>query len=373
MHILYNIAGLYRPAGMERVLTDKANWLVGHGYRVTILTTEQQGRPNAFPLDPRIKTMDLGIGYEDNNGKGLWDKLVHYPAKQRKHRKALKVALKEFKPDITISMFCNEVNLIPRMKDGSAKLLEVHFSRFKRLQYARKGLWALVDRWRSAQDALLVRKYRRFVVLTEADKENWGPIDTIRVIPNPVNFHPEKPAELDSQTVIAVGRYTHQKGLERLLEAWARIPEKEGWTLRLVGDGEDRQALEKQIERRGIQNSVRLGRAEKDMASVYENAAVLALSSRYEGLPMALLEAQAFGVPMVSFDCQCGPWEIIENGVNGFLVKEGDIDGLAKSLERLMQDDMLRKKMGAAAFENARKWNTESIMKQWTNLFAEIS
>ena len=59
MHILYNIAGFYRKAGMERVLADKANWLVSHGYRVTILTTEQKGRPNAFFLDPQIEMRDL--------------------------------------------------------------------------------------------------------------------------------------------------------------------------------------------------------------------------------------------------------------------------------------------------------------------------
>jgi len=372
MHILYNIAGLYRPAGMERVLTDKANWLAAHGYRVTILTTEQKGRPVAFPLDARIETRDLSIGYEDNNGKGLWDKLVHYPAKQRKHRKALEAALKELRPDITVSMFCNEVNLIPRMKDGSKKVLEVHFSRFKRLQYARKGLWALADRYRSWQDAHMVRRYDRFVVLTQADAQNWGSLYNLRVISNPVNFRPEKPAALDSNTVIAVGRYTHQKGLERLLEAWARIPEKEGWTLRLVGDGEDRQVLERQADSLGIRHAVRMGR-EQDMAAVYAHASIVALTSRYEGLPMVLLEAQTFGIPAVAFDCPCGPREIISDGVDGFLVREGDIDGLAKDLQKLMKDDSLRRQMGAAAFKNARRWAPDSIMQQWIQLFAEIS
>ena len=372
MHILYNIAGFYRPAGMERVLADKANWLVAHGHQVSILTTEQQGRPNAFPLDNRIVLRDLAIGYEDNNGGSLWNKLVHYPGKQRRHRKALEAALRELQPDITVSMFCNEVNLIPRLKDGSRKVLEVHFSRFKRLQYGRRGLWGLVNRLRSAQDARMARRYSRFVVLTEEDKKNWGPMDTLRVIPNPVHFQPEKPATLDGRTVIAVGRYTHQKGLERLIEAWSRIPGKAGWILRLVGDGEDRQALESQIEKLRVKDSVRLGRAEQDMASVYENAAILALSSRYEGLPMALIESQAFGVPAVAFDCQCGPREIIHDGVNGFLVKEGDVDGLASALQRLMQDEQLRKSMGAAAFQNAGRWDTDSIMKQWINLFQEI-
>ncbi|MBO4339889.1 MAG: glycosyltransferase family 4 protein [Bacteroidales bacterium] len=372
MHILYNIAGFYRPAGMERVLCDKANWLVEHGHRVTILTTEQQGRPYAFPLDSRVVVIDLAIGYEDNNGGSLWDKLAHYPGKQRRHRKALDTILAERKPDITVSMFCNEVNLIPQLHDGSKKVLEVHFSRFKRMQYGRKGLWALADSIRSRQDAGLVRKYDRFVVLTEEDKGLWGPMDTIRVIPNPVRFRPEKPALLDTKTVIAVGRYTHQKGLERLVEAWSLIREKVGWTLRLVGDGEDRPALEKQIQDLGLGSSVLLGKVESDMAKVYSCASILALSSRYEGLPMALLECQAFGVPAVAFDCKCGPREIIQDGKTGILVDEGDIPSLAAALESLMHDDTLRKAMGQNAFCHAEAWRPEVIMPQWIRLFSEI-
>ena len=373
MHILYNIAGLYRPAGMERVLTDKANWFAENGHRVTILTTEQKGRPNAFPLDPRVEVIDLGIGYEDNNGAGLLDKLVHYPGKQRRHRKALEAILADKKPDVTVSMFCNEVNLIPKMKDGSAKVLEVHFSRFKRLQYGRKGLWALVDRLRSRQDAALVRRFDRFVVLTREDKELWGPMDSIRVIGNPVRFNPSAPAPLDTRTVIAVGRYTYQKGLERLLEAWSLISRKDGWTLRLVGDGEDRTALEAQIHALRLEDSVRLGRAESDMDTVYATASILALSSRYEGLPMALLECQAFGVPAVSFDCKCGPREIIVPGETGFLTPEGDVSGLARYLEQLMNDDALRIRMGRNAYSHSQAWRPENIMPKWISLFEEIS
>ena len=371
MHLLYNIAGLYRPAGMERVLTDKANWLVSHGHQVTILTTEQQGRPNAFPLDARVQTRDLGIGYEDNNGGSLADKLLHYPGKQRKHKKALEKALKELKPDIAISMFCNEVNLLPKIKDGSRKVLEVHFSRFKRLQYGRKGLWALADGYRSRQDLRLVKKYSRFVVLTEEDKAYWGDTGNIRVIPNPVNFEPATPAPLDTKTVVAVGRYSHQKGLERLISAWAMVS-KNSWMLRLVGDGEKREQLEKQIETLGLQDSVQLGRVESDMVSVYKNASIVALSSRYEGLPMVLLEAQAFGVPVVSFDCKCGPREIVKDGETGLLVPEGDSHALAQAMERLMADDALRQEMGLKAFRNAEKWRTDAVMKKWICLFQDI-
>ncbi len=372
MHILYNIAGFYRPAGMERVLCDKANWLVEHGHRVTIVTTEQKGRPNAFPLDPRVEMTDLAVGYEDNNGGSLWDKLIHYPGKQARHRKALKAVLMEKKPDITVSMFCNEVNLVPRMKDGSRKVLEVHFSRFKRLQYARKGLWALVDRIRSRKDEELARQYDRFVVLTEEDKAYWGDIPGLHVIYNPVRLSPEKPASLDTKTVIAVGRYTHQKGLERLIQAWSQIPEKDGWKLWLVGDGEQRPELEKLIRSMDLSGSVKLGRAESDMAAVYSQASILALTSRYEGLPMALLEAQTFGVPAVSFDCKCGPRDIITPGVDGVLVEEENVGAFAQGLSALMRDDALRKEMGLNAFRNSERWKPEIIMPQWIQLFGEI-
>ena len=371
MHLLYNIAGLYRPAGMERVLSDKANWLAAHGHRVTILTTEQKGRPLAFPLDSRIEVRDLGIGYEENNNRGLLNKVLHYPWKQRRHRKALEKALAAYKPDITVSLFCNEVNLIPKMKDGSKKVLEVHFSRFKRLLYGRKGLWALADSIRNRQDGRLAGKYDRFVILTEEDKVNWKPMPNIEVIPNPIHYHPSEPARLDGKVVLAVGRYTYQKGLERLIEAWSLI-RKDGWTLRLVGDGEDRPLLEKQVRDLHLEESVIMGWAEEDMADIYQNATILALPSRYEGLPLALMESQAFGIPAVSFDCPCGPREILRDGESGILVKEGDVEGLATALEQLMQQDALRKKMGAAAYENARRWDNEIIMNQWIRLFQEI-
>ena len=66
---------------MERVLANKSRALVGMGHEVVVVTTEQKGRPKAFPFDPSIRFIDLGIGYEDNNGGSFLDKLIHYPAK----------------------------------------------------------------------------------------------------------------------------------------------------------------------------------------------------------------------------------------------------------------------------------------------------
>ena len=169
MRIIYNISATYNSGGMERVLANKANWLVRNGYEVSILTTDQKDRSPFFDFDPRIRFYDLGINYEENNGGSFLNKLIHYPFKQWKHKKALRTLLPELKADVVVSMFCNDASILPKMKDDSRKVLEIHFSRFKRQQYERKGLWKIADEIRSWNDQNVVSKFDRFVVLTEED------------------------------------------------------------------------------------------------------------------------------------------------------------------------------------------------------------
>ena len=376
MRIVYNIAGLYRPSGMEKILSDKANWLAAHGYEVTILTTEQKGRPDAFPLDGRIERRDLAIGYEDNNGGSLWNKLVHYPLKQLRHRRRLTEALMDIRPDITVSTFCNEQGFLPRIPDGSRKVLELHFSRLKRLQYGRKGLWGLVDRLRSANEVRQVRRFDRFVTLTREDLSLWGDVPGICAIPNGISLEGITSGDHADKTVIAVGRYMYQKGLDRLIDAWKIVCDAlgpgHGWQLRLLGEGELREALQRQIDALGLSGSAVLCGTVADMPSEYRRAALIALSSHYEGLPMALIEAQAYGVPAVSFDCHCGPREVIVDGETGLLVPEGDVAALARALLALIRDPERRQRLGEQAARLAVRFDFETIMKQWDDLFKSL-
>lgn len=374
MKLIYLIAATHNSGGMERVLANKANYLVAHGYDVSIITTDQRGLRPFFPLYERIKCYDLGINYEENNGKSFLNKLVHYPFKQWKHKIRLTKLLKELKADIVISMFCNDASILPRINDGSKKILEVHFSRFKRLQYGRKGLWKMADEWRSWNDERVVARFDRFVVLTQEDRTYWGDIPNIQVISNARTYTFSQPTTLNNKTVLAVGRYSHQKGFERLIDAWEMVCQKvDDWTLLIVGDGELRQDLLRQIEVNGLNEKVVLKKVQAEkMPDVYTHASIFALSSRYEGLPMVLLEAQAAGLPIVSFDCKCGPKDLIENGVNGFLVKEGDTEVLADRLFALINDENQRDEMGQAAYHNSTRYAEEVIMKQWEDLFQQM-
>lgn len=374
MKIVYCIAGTYNSGGMERVLANKANWFARQGHDVTIITTEQKGRKPFFSLDKRITCHDLGIGYEENNGGTFLNKLLHYPSKQYRHRKKLTRLLEQIKPDITVSMFCNDVSFLPKIKDGSKKVLEIHFSKFKRLQYARKGLWRLADIYRNKREEQQVRRFDRFIVLTEEDKSNWGNLPNIGVIPNARTFNPQHAAPLDTKKVVAIGRFTYQKGFERLIEAWNMIcrqhPE---WHLDIVGEGEDQLRLQNLIENYGIGDSITLCPPSNNIEDIYNNASIIALSSRYEGLPMILLEAQAYGLPIVAFDCKCGPADVITNGKDGYLVAEGDCYALSQRLSEVMEKESLRLQMGKEARKNSSRYSEENIMRKWNTLFQELN
>lgn len=373
MKIIYCIAGTCHSGGMERVLANKANYLVEKGHEIVIITTDQHGRVPFFLLNNKIRCFDLGINYEDNNGKSFLNKLIHYPFKQYLHKKRLKSVLLRERADITVCMFNNDASFITDINDGSAKLLEIHFSKFKRLQYNRKGIWRLADLWRSMRDERVVRKFDKFIVLTEEDKKLWGEIKNIEVIPNAITVIPKETSTLENKRVLAVGRFTFQKGFDRLVEAWRIISNQfPDWKLDIVGDGEEYDKLVALIKQYRLDNSVSLIQAQKDLSSKYLGASIYAMTSHYEGLPMVLLEAQSYGLPIVSFDCKCGPKDIIEDGENGFLVDDGNVLEFAKRIGELMENASLRKKMGNRAYKSSIRFNEDIIMNQWIQTFKSL-
>lgn len=86
---------------------------------------------------------------------------------------------------------------------------------------------------------------------------------------------------------------------------------------------------------------------------------------------MVMIEAMACGLPAVCFDFKCGPRDIITEGENGLVVKDGDIDGLAEAIVKLMKDDELRKKMGENAKRVVERYSEEKVMNKWVNLYEE--
>lgn len=376
MKVVYCICSLYNPGGMERVLLNKVTYLVERlHWEVTVVTTDQKGRPTFYPFPSGVKMVDLGINYTDDNGKRVAQKIAGYLRRRRRHKQALGNLLMAERADVVVSLYPSESSFLPDIKDGSKKVLELHYCKFFRLQYGRKGLLGAIDRWRTRQDEHIVSRFDEFVVLTHEDKGYWGSLPNIEVIPNAALEMGGWNADVARHRVIAVGRLDYQKGHDRLIEAWAMVQRSDkynDWQLDIFGQGEWHDMLQQMIDERGLQRSVRLNAPTKKIGEEYAKSSLLVMSSNYEGFPMVMIEAMACGLPVVSFDYKCGPKDIIQDGVNGLLVSNGDIEGLANAMMRVMGDEVLRRQLS----ENARKvvetYSEEVVMSQWVNLFTSL-
>lgn len=370
MRIVYCIPAIYASGGTERVVINKANYLVDAGYEVAIITTDQDGRQPFFDLDKRVKHYDIGINYYKNANRNLINKFYYYIRNRRIHRKRLEDLLQALQADIAVSLYMNEMSLLPYINDGSKKILEFHFSRpFFRIN-RRGGLKGLVDLLQEKKDISHIRRYDRFVVLTEEDKLNWPELNNVIVIHNASSLEGIHALNNRQEDVIAVGRYTRQKGFERLIDVWEKVATKVN--LRIYGDGELKESLKEKIKDKKLDDRIILEPPTKDIKRVYENSALLVMTSLYEGLPMVMIEAQSCGVPIVSFDFPCGPKDIINNGIDGFLVPDGDLDSMALKIEELLRNDDLRATMGRCAKQNSSRFNLALIMNQWCELYSSI-
>ncbi len=379
MKLVYCVPALYNPGGMERVLTEKVNYLVNTGkYDITIVTTDQNHRPVYFLLDDRIQLVDFGLNFEEHFAAGLVKKTWLHYKKLSLYKKKLQEYLVKCKADICISLCGKEIDFLTSLKDGSRKMAEIHFSMNNRKQFImarHQGfLWSCLGDFRTWQLKRATRGLERLVVLTNQDAVDWQKTHkNVVVISNPIPFNcPEKP-NLNSKRVIAIGKLDEQKGYDYLLEAWKLVHARHAdWQLDIFGQGPWREKLEACIEENALGDSAFLHGTTTDVKSEYLKSAFYVMSSRYEGLPMVLIEAMACGLPLVSFDCECGPREVIKEGENGFLVPMGNVEKLAGAICRLIEDGKLRERMSVKAKEYASRYSLENIMPKWMNLFNEL-
>ena len=374
LKIVYLTPALYMAGGVERVLTLKANYFAEHfGYDITIILTEGCDKPLFYKLSDKIKVINLNIGFEELWTCSFVKKIFVYLKKQRQFKKALTKELMLICPDVTVSLLRREINFINDIPDGSRKIGELHINRANYRNFSTQNVGIvkrLFAKYWSYNLVSHLRRLDKLVVLTEKDREAWVELDNVVAIPDPLSLSPQTVSPLTENRVVAVARYSHEKGIDLLLRAWA-IAEKRasGWRLDVFGDG-DRTPYNQLIEDLHIDGSrCELHGRTDNVEAEYVNSSIFVLSSRFEGFGMVLTEAMACGLPVVSFDCPWGPRSIINDSADGLLVENGNVEALADGLTRLMGDADLRQTMAANGIKNVQRFSIEHISESWKELF----
>ncbi len=377
LKIVYCTPALYMAGGVERVLTLKANYFAEHfGYDITIILTEGKDKPLFYPLSDRIKIVNLNVNFEELWTCSFVKKVSVYLSKQRIFKKRLTAELMRIRPDITVSLLRREINFINDIKDGGKKIGELHVNRANYRNFEEgdanfiKNLFAKF--WMCSLVSHL-KRLDKFIVLTEEDKASWTELSNVEVIPDPLAFDITEVSPLKAKRVIAVGRYVYQKGFDLLLQAWAKIEKLfPDWELAIYGMG-DRSSYENLAQQLGINmNRCHLNGSTQNIRKEYLESSLFVFSSRFEGFGMVLIEAMACGLPVVSFDCPCGPKDIVSHDEDGLLVPSGDIDKLANAMSQLMDSYELRHQMAKNAICNVRRFQIDEIADRWQLLFEDV-
>lgn len=341
MKIIFIITSLEGFGGTNRVATLLANSLAAY-YDITILS--RYSIENTYLLDNQVKDIKF-------KGSSL-----SFIFQCRRH-----VALNP--PDVLIIHTMSK--LTPALLLSGIKATRIwsieHISYdFHSLFYKqlRKKLYKKID---------------KVITLTQNDALNYKSFhNEVTVVANPTPLSLKTDISVDtiisSKNIISIGRLTYQKGFDLLIEAWSLVEAKHpNWTLSIYGEGEDGEKLEKMIIDNNLKNIILKGVTD-DVQNIYDNAAFYVMSSRFEGLPVVLIEAQSRGLPIVSFDCPSGPAEIIEDGVNGYLVKNLDIETLSNRIIYLIENESVREVFSSNALISAKRFESEVIIKQWIAL-----
>lgn len=171
--------------------------------------------------------------------------------------------------------------------------------------------------------------------------------------------------------LVAVGRLVRQKGFDLLLEAFARLRMPE-LRLAILGEGPDRAALEAQAARLGVAGRVMMPGHVTQPAGWLAHAAAFVLSSRWEGFGHVVVEAMVCGAPVIATDCPHGPRDIVEPGLTGLLVPNGDVPALAEAMAGLLADPVRAAALRQAAATACERFSAATIAGRYASLFRRL-
>lgn len=388
--VCFMMPTIFNIGGEQRVVSVLCNALNKRGYEVSVLLFDNRFEENYelynLNKDINIKYVDGYQGFSRrlcrkvrnlNSKYGFLKKLNcinKFLVKRSFPFENVVSQLEKIKPDILIGV-AGEFNLLAcLLKDVFPEIkiigwqhssFDAYFNTKGRRHYNEKGFF--VD---------MVKKLDKYIVLTKSDKQKMKETFNIDAtcIYNIKSFNCMKKSNLLSHQFISVGRMDKVKGFDLLIEAYNEFYKNNpasDWKLVIIGDGDERECLEKLIKAYNLEKCVFLPGYSNNVIDYYLNSSIYIMSSRWEGFPMVLSECMELGLPIVSFDIDVMK-EFISNGTDGILVEKGNIHDLANAMKKVSEDVKLRKFIAKNEAKKIKELSEDNILEQWEQIFKEF-
>lgn len=360
--------------GIEKQVTTLANEL-SKEYEVEIISLyDILSGESFYQLDDKVK-----VKYIFNFG----------PNKDK-----IKDALKKFKLITLIKQLCKALKILYTKYFGLGKIIKnlntdilissrIEFSK----QIKRNDIITISQEHSFIDNEKYIKKVRKsfkhikyLIVMTKGAKEKydeWLKNEKIKpeviVIPNIIKENKSgKISKLNNRQIISVGRLEDVKDFYTLILVFSVIVKKyPNYILKIIGEGSMREKLEEQIKKCNLQKNVILTgrRTENEINNELIKSDVFVLTSKSESFSLVLCEAMNFGVPCIAFDVDVGPREIIQDGKNGFLIENRNVDLMIERLDELLYNISLRRFLGSNSYNVAKNYYSENIINKWKNIF----
>lgn len=350
--ITFFIYDMYTGGGIERVVSLIANEM-SKKYEVEIISLYKTKKVPCYKLDDNIKLTYI-------LEKELFPLKLYYPYLMYCTRKKLK----NYKTDVFIcaSMGFVGLNIFMRKR-----------AKYIAWEHANTSIGDFGDKlWLGR---IIAAKYAdKIVVLTKKDMkmniDKYRTSNKIVQIYNPIEKINLSDAYLrDSKKIVSCGRFQYQKGFDMLVDVADKILKKhKDWEWHIYGDGPQKEMIENMIKERNLEKNLKLMGRVNNMNEKYKDYAMFVMTSRYEGFAMVNIEAHFAKLPIVSFNCNCGPDEIIQDGINGYLVDCFDTNQMAEKINYLIENSNVRIQMSQNTSLDKEKLDMKNIIKEWEKI-----
>lgn len=376
IHRSYALVG-----GAERVIIDKANYLAKAGHQLMLVSYEQGTHPLPYELHPSVQYKDLDCRFFTLSRYSPPLRLYFFSRMRAKFKKSLHKLIVSFNAEVVV-MASDWSTLIDLVLDAASPIpviAEFHNAYdfvIRNVEVSGSLIKQKVTKAYYWQTLKHLRRCAQMVVLTQLDANCWRRhFDNVVVIPNPVTLYPDVIDDVpkDPGRIIFVGRFNHEKRIDRLITAFSMIADKyPDWHVDIFGDGNEKDNLIRQIADLKLGSRVIIHEPTKAIYDEYKRSEMLVLCSEHEASPLVLVEAMACGVPCVSMDCPNGPREIIEDGVTGLLAKNGDVNDLSGKIEWMITHYSERMEMGRKARIAAASRKMDVVMEKWETIYTGV-